>query len=302
MNYLDPPHISIDRHVCKKDGLCVQLCPVRIYEMPAGEFPAISHPEECCLCGQCVAGCPNGAIHHSGFDRSLFSQIAQQARLTPETAYELLSQRRSVRNYTSEVPPRELLEKIIEVAAFAPGSPNHRIGWVRNFVVVSGEENMEQILKMTAEYVRRTYKLITGLVVRTAARFDESAKAAMEVAPDLAMRLKEYEAGRDAILYNAPAAIFAYAPVTSSFPQIDSDTAMYSVLLMAHVYGLGACWNGLLQGAAAGDHLRGFTQLSEFLKIPKGHKCYAAATIGFPAVRLHRVPHREVHITWMDGR
>lgn len=299
--YDGQPVISIDRDACRRDGLCVKLCPVRVFEMTAGRFPTISHTEECCLCGQCVAGCATGALHHSGFDPSELRQIERQVPLPAKAAYEFLSQRRSVRNYRKEVPPRELLEEIMEVAAYAPGSPNHRVGWVRSFIVVSGEENMREVLGITAEYVRRLYQLVNGLVVRTAARFDEAARAAIEVAPDLAMRLREYEAGRDAILYGAPAAIFAHAPVRSSFPQIDCDAAMYSALLMAHGHGLGTCWNGLLQGAASGDHLRGFTQLRDFLKIPRGDNCYAAATIGYPSVKLHRVPHRKVAIAWIDG-
>ena len=74
---------------------------------------------------------------------------------------------------------------------------------------------------------------------------------------------------------------------------------MLAVQLLADAHGCGTCWNGLLQGAAAGDHVRGFRKLAEFLKIPEGHKCYAAATVGYPAVRLHSLPLREVGITWI---
>ena len=76
---------------------------------------------------------------------------------------------------------------------------------------------------------------------------------------------------------------------------------MLSVQLLAHAHGIGTCWNGLLQGAAAGDHLRGFTKLAEVLELPEGHKCYAAATLGYPAVRLHSLPPREVGITWVGA-
>jgi len=99
----------------------------------------------------------------------------------------------------------------------------------------------------------------------------------------------------------APAAIFAHAPVASSTPQIDCDAAMLSIRLVAHAHGIGTCWNGLLQRAAVGDHLWRFTKLAEFLAIPEGHKCYAAATVGYPAVRLHSRPPREVAITWIGA-
>ena len=253
------------------------------------------------LCGQCVAGCGSGALLHGGFDQTRTRRIEDRIPVSPEAAYAFIAQRRSVRNYTAEVPPRELLEKIIGIAGYAPGSPHHRVGWVRNFTVVAGEAQMRQVLDMTAEYMRRLHKLVTGFPIRMAARFDASARSGVEVAPDLAMRLAEYDASRDAITYGAPAAIFAYAPVASSTPQVDCDAAMLSIQLLACAYGIGSCWNGLLQGAAAGDHVRGFTKLAEFLEIPEGHKCYAAMTIGYPAVRLHSLPPREVGITWIGA-
>ena len=101
--------------------------------------------------------------------------------------------------------------------------------------------------------------------------------------------------------YRAPAAIFAHAPVASSCPQPDCDAALYSVLLFAHAHGLGTCWNGLLQGAAAGDHLRNWKALHDLLGIPAGHRCYAAATVGYPVLKLHRVPRRDVALHWIGA-
>lgn len=294
-----PPTISIQRQLCKQDGLCTKVCPVRIFVQRGEEIPSVNHPEECVLCGHCIAGCPSGAITNSGFDLAWFRRIEDRTPVTPETAYTFIAQRRSVRNYKEEAPPRELLEKIIGIAGFAPGSPHHRVGWVRNFTVVSGKAQMRQVLDITVEYVRKLHKLVTGFGIRMAARFDASARAGMAVGPDLAMRLAEHDAGRDAITYHAPAAIFAHAPIGSSTPQVDCDAAMFAIQLLAHANGIGTCWNGLLQGAAAGDHVRGFTKLAEILEIPAGHKCYAAATIGYPAVKLHSLPSREVGIHWI---
>jgi NAD-dependent dihydropyrimidine dehydrogenase PreA subunit/nitroreductase len=299
MSHLDVPSIKVNAERCKKDGLCVPICPLRIFTMAEGEFPVTRHNEECVLCGQCISACPNHAVEHSGFDMQRFRAIRNRAPVAPEDAYEFLTQRRSVRQYKKEVPPRELLAKVIEVAGYSPNSPHHRNGWLREFVVVSGAENMKTVLDMTVDYVRKTSALLDGFLVRTVSKFDAGARAGREVLPSLNLLLAEYDAGRDMVIYGAPVALFAIAPADSSTPQIDCDSAMLTVMYYAHAHGLGTCWNGLLQGAAAGDHLHGFTCLSEFLKIPKGYKCYAAATVGFPAVRLHSVPQREVGITWI---
>ena len=298
--FLNPPEISIKQNSCIGCGICEKICPVRMYKV-IDKKSSIAHSlEECCLCGQCLAACPNESIIHSGFNLSFFKRISNNP-INPEIAFDFLSQRRSVRNYQKDIPPRDLIEKIIEIASYAPGSPHQRVGWVRNFSVVYGYDNMKHVLDMTVEYLQKSYKLIKSPLIRMAAHFDDSARAAQKVITDIEMRLQEYEAGRDAILYNAPIAIFAYAPTNSSMPHSDCDAAISYVQLFAHAHGIGTCWNGLLQTAAAGEHLKNFTKLSEFLKIPKGHKCYAAATAGYPSIKLHSTPKREVNITWIYG-
>jgi len=194
----------------------------------------------------------------------------------------------------------ELLEKIVQIAGFAPGSPHHRIGWVRNLIVVCGEDNMKVILDLTADYMQKMLKLLKSNFLKIAAKFSDSARSGLAVIPDFEMRINEYKNGRDSIIYNAPAAIFFHAPMASSTPQTDCDTASLLVQLYAEANGLGTCWNGLLQGAASGDHLKGFTDLANFLKIPAGHKCYAAMTIGYPSVNLHSIPERKVDVTWIS--
>jgi nitroreductase len=225
-----------------------------------------------------------------------FKRILNKKPITPESAFDFLSRRRSVRNYKKEAPDIELLEKIIEIAGFAPGSPHHRVGWVRHVTLVHGAGNMRKVLDLTAEYIRKINKLLSGRMIRVIARFSAAAKAGLAVVPDMEMRWNEYNAGRDVIAWNAPAAIFLHAPVNSSMPQTDCDAAALYIQLHAAAHGVGTCWNGLLQGAAAGDHLRGFTKLADFLKIPKGHKCYAAMTVGYPAIDLHSIPERKVDI------
>ncbi len=76
---------------------------------------------------------------------------------------------------------------------------------------------------------------------------------------------------------------------------------MYPMMLMAHALGLGTCWNGYLSRAASGFKVGGFTALRELLELPDHHDVYAAATVGFPAVRLHSVPPREARAHWVAG-
>lgn len=300
--FIEQPVISIDNSTCSLCGLCVRTCPTRIYRSSEEDTVTkitTDHTEECVLCGQCMCICSAGSIIHSGFVKANFKRIQNHKPVTPDVAFQFLSQRRSVRNYNSETPSKELLDKLVKIAGYAPGSPHHRVGWVRNMTVVYGKDNMDKVLELTADYIQQMLKLLKSNFLKLAARFSDSAKAGIAVIPDMEMRLNEYKNGGDLIIYHAPAAIFFHAPVFSSTPQTDCDTALQLVQLYAEAHGLGTCWNGLIQGAAAGDHLKGFTELSEFLKIPKGHKCYAAMTAGYPSIKLHSIPDRKVDVTWI---
>ena len=300
-HFLQPPSIRINLNSCSKCDLCTKICPTRIFKATNGDDKVIAHPEECVLCGQCICGCPTNSIIHSGFNTENFKRIKSKRPVAPENAFEFLSQRRSVRNYKDVTPPVELLEKIVGIAGFAPGSPHHRVGWVREMTIVTGKDNMTIIRDMTADYIHKTINLLNSWYLKAMANFSELAKAGIGVVPDLQMRLDNHKKGNDIIIYNAPAAIFFHAPRFSSTPQTDCDTALQLVQLYAESFGLATCWNGLIQGAAAGDHLKGFTKLAEFLHIPSENKCYAAMTIGYPSVSLHSIPERKIDITWING-
>ena len=53
-----------------------------------------------------------------------------------------------------------MLENIVQIAGFAPGSPHHRVGWVRNMTIVHGEENMKIVLDLAGDYLQRLLKLL----------------------------------------------------------------------------------------------------------------------------------------------
>ena len=296
---LESPTIRVNLSSCSGCGLCTKVCPTKVIRATNGGEKVITNTEECVLCGQCICGCPTGSIINSAFNSGNFKRIKNRKPVTPETAFEFLSQRRSVRNYKEETPPAELLEKIVQIAGYAPGSPHHRVGWVRELTIVTGEDNIKIIRDMTAGYIQKTIKLLDSWYLRAMAKYSELARAGVSVVPDLKMRYYEYTKGKDLIIYNAPAAIFFHAPRFSSTPQTDCDTALQLVQLYAESFGLSTCWNGLIQGAASGDHLKGFTKLAEFLHIPPENKCYAAMTIGYPSVSLHSIPERKVDITFI---
>jgi nitroreductase/NAD-dependent dihydropyrimidine dehydrogenase PreA subunit len=294
--------ISIDEEICRKDGLCARVCPNRLFTCTEDELPSIGNESLCSLCGQCLAVCTSGALSHSRLDRSSFERITDRHPVRAEALGQLLRQRRSVRVYKQKEVPRELLEQVVAVGGFGPTGSHGGEGWVRRVAVVAGPDNMKRVAALTYEYVRQLCDLLDGFVVKAMARWKEGPRAGRLMVPDMRMRLAEYESGRDVFTYDAPAALFVHSPRVTPTPQPDCDCVMYPMMLMAHALGLGTCWNGYLTKAASGFRLHRFTALREMLELPDHHDVYAAATLGFPLLKLHSVPQRETRVRWMaDG-
>lgn len=291
--------ISLNEERCKGDLACTEVCPVRIFQATEKKKPPrISVTDHCVLCGHCIAVCPNGALTHSELDSPEFQRIRDREPVSAERFVKFMCQRRSVRAYKDEPVHRELLEEIIRVAGYAPTSAHGGEGWVRSATIVTGAENMQRVVDLTAEHMRRLANLLDSAVVRLLARWKEAPRAGRAMLPDLRMRLAEYDQGRDVITYNAPAAVFIHTPRETPVPEADCDAAMMAILLAAHAHGLGGCWNGFLAKAATGFKVK--SQLREMLQLPKHHDVYAAATIGYPRFRLHSLPHRQTRIHWID--
>lgn len=293
--------ITVDASACRGDGLCARVCPMRIFTLlKQGTPPAVANEERCVLCGHCVAICPSDAIRHSALERDRFVRIAPGPKVDAGAFMAALRERRSVRVYADRPVSRDLLADVVGVAAFSPGSAHGAEGWARFVAIVTGTEAMRRVRDLTAAYLEILDRMLSGWVPRTFSRFNEELQAGLAMLPDVEMRLAEHRAGRDAITYGAPAAVFVHAPRTTPEAGAHCHAPMAEILLAAHAHGLGACWNGYLAKAASGFRAKSFREFREWLGIPDHHDCYAAATIGWPVYRLHSLPHRETQVHWVE--
>jgi nitroreductase len=90
--------------------------------------------------------------------------------------------------------------------------------------------------------------------------------------------------------------------ITIDGGKCDGDTALYTVMLLAHAKGIGSCWNGWLMKAANGFRVASFTKMREFLGFPDHHEVFSAATLGYRGVKLHSAPDRRTTVRFIgDG-
>jgi Fe-S-cluster-containing dehydrogenase component len=117
--------ITIDANVCKKDGLCAMTCTYGIFQQEVkGTIPKIDNVmlEKCYRCGQYVPS----------YDQVL----------------ELIRSRRSKRLFNDTPVKRDVLEKVLEAARFAPSQHNEQS---TEFVVIQDRKILHEITALTAE-------------------------------------------------------------------------------------------------------------------------------------------------------
>ena len=55
------PTVVIDPAKCKGHEVCMQNCPVSVFEKQ-GDRIVVAHQDQCTACRVCEQGCPEGAI------------------------------------------------------------------------------------------------------------------------------------------------------------------------------------------------------------------------------------------------
>jgi nitroreductase/NAD-dependent dihydropyrimidine dehydrogenase PreA subunit len=268
---------TVDRERCKRDGICVAECPRKIIGTDADGYPvAVEGAEEMCVvCGHCVVVCPHEAMSLTLMPRELCARIEDKLKLSPEQVSQFLKARRSVRSYKKEPLSREVIEKVIDIARYAPTGMNAQdVQWT-----VIGPGGVRRVAESVIDWMRALVKM------------DSPVAGAYNAKPIV----EAWDAGTDFILRGAPHLIVTHAHKDNMLAPIDCSIALTYLMLAAVPYGAGTCWAGFVQLAASmsQDVLRS-------LGLPEGHKCNGAMMLGYPTHEFHRIPARkEPVINWV---
>jgi nitroreductase/NAD-dependent dihydropyrimidine dehydrogenase PreA subunit len=264
--------IAVDDARCNRCGVCVLECPSVIIKMAdADALPAFvkGGEERCLVCGHCVAVCPLSAISLDGMKPEDCAPVTKDLLPTPEQVELLLKSRRSVRAYRDESVPREQLEKLIDIARYAPSGHNSQpLQWL----VIESTQEVRRLTGAVAEWMRRGITELPQMAELL--RFD--------------LLVADWDRGRDRIMRGAPHAIIAHAPVDDFRAPQAAPIALTYLELAAYSQGLGACWAGFLQAG-----LTFSPAVAEALQLPQGHQSLGAMMIGYPRHRFQRVPARK---------
>lgn len=270
---------TIDITRCTRCNRCIEICPIDIWEIDAATgFPAVSRPKDkrCTACGHCEAICPENAIVVRGENLQDAYIPSSDAALSPEQVAAYFTSRRSTRRFIPEPVEKKTLEKLLDIARYAPSGVNRQpISWN----VVNSPGAVKKLATLAAEWMRDQVRSKTPISL--ALRFD--------------VLLDSWEKGKDPLCRSAPACMFACAHREDRMAGVDGTIALAQVELAAPAFGLGACWAGYLS-IATNAH----APIRAAAGIADDFACLGSLLIGRPKYGFARVPKRNAgRVKWV---
>jgi nitroreductase/NAD-dependent dihydropyrimidine dehydrogenase PreA subunit len=269
--------LIINENKCKKDGICARECPMVLINLKDGNgFPEMVQGGEdiCNSCGHCVAVCPHGALNHAWVPIENSPTIEKELDINVDQAVQFLRSRRSIRFFKKQPVEKEKLQRLIEIARYAPTGGNRQ---VVEWIVLTDEGKIRAIAERTVEWMRKAL-----------------AKAPESVPPYFPLIVGAWDMGYNSVTWSAPALVVASAPEAATTGMVDVTLALSYLDLAAPKLGLGTCWAGLVEGA-----LQASLAVREAVGLPEGHPYHYPMMIGYPKPKYSRVPERKApKITW----
>ncbi len=280
-----PPEINVAE--CTGCGLCVTACPVFTLGMK-DEVAVVAHGDWCIECGHCGAVCPTDAVIQKKTAVAPDLIVDKKPAVSPEALIQLLRERRSVRSYRQEPLSKEVVEQIINAGRYAPtGSNSQRV----HYIVMTSPDEISELSDKIISFNAGFFKMLKIKPFALLLSMFMGRKKIEELQNYSPMILHTEELiaqGGDPMLHHAPALLLVHAEDWDGSPAFNCAAALYHCSLMAHVLGVGVCFNGWVENS-----LNNNKKLKNWLGIPKDHKCYGAMTMGYQNIKYRRLIERK---------
>ncbi len=272
------PSFHIDTENCDRDGRCVKSCPGKVIQLdPETKFPIPTSDYEahCLVCGHCVAVCKSGAFVMDSVNPESCPPIQEDLNISAQQAEQFIRSRRSIRNFKQKPVEKDKLEKLLEMACYAPSAKNSQ-PW--NWTVVQDPKEVGRLAAMVVDWM--------GTVIE---QYPEEAEAR-----GFNRVVSAWDAGEERICRGAPHVIVCHGDKDYVMGAEDGALALGYLELYAPVLGLGACWGGYFYSA-----VNRHPPLFKALELPEGHRAFGAIMVGYPQLKYQRLPVRNApRVSW----
>ena len=268
--------INVDPGKCISCGDCATACPA-IFHL-GDEKVQVVDEEHCTLCGHCLALCPVEAISIQELEPKEFPALPADLKINPETLGTFLRSRRSCRVFADKEIPRQVLEKLIDMARYAPSGHNSQNF---EFVVVQNRELVRTLAQRTATFFGNLYKMLSAPGVTLPPWLQTHMRG-------FRLNWEYYQEGKDRIFRNAPALIVIHALTENASAAQNCHLAMAHIMFQAHAMELGTCIIGYFITAAERD-----PSIVKELEIPKENKIFTCCTVGYPVLKFRKLVQRK---------
>jgi 2-oxoglutarate ferredoxin oxidoreductase subunit delta len=82
---MDGP-VQLDLELCKACGVCIELCPDKVFDRDKLGYPVLARPDACSRCLLCELHCPDFAIEVRRRERKAAGKVAAVAGRPAEAA------------------------------------------------------------------------------------------------------------------------------------------------------------------------------------------------------------------------
>lgn len=268
--------IALDKSRCKRCGICINR--MKGYCISEKEGFPVFDETLCNTCQKCVAICPSQAITVNGVHPD---KIAENTAIDPELIFTLLEKRRSTKRFTDKSIPREIVEKIVSVAKFAPNQNKNL-----SVLVVDDKRLIAEIDKAALRFVKTMYRILFGFkplewFIRLFYKELETIKRKME-----------YGSFQRVIYENTQCLIIVTGNKKIAVTERSAPYMLAAMMVMAEGLGVGNCLMDSIYLA-----LRTNRKLRKRLKITED--VFGVLILGYSGENVKNIPRGyEVDVRW----